>query len=80
VFIATFWHFGRASSKRCLPQRFKKKNRDEIPLPNKKANEIKELLLMIYPNVTGKQWARITHENCYYLAKLAHEYQIDAIV
>ena len=35
---------------------------------------------MIYPNVTGKPWIRITHDNCYFLAKLAQEYQIDAIV
>jgi len=59
---------------------FQEKNKEEIPLPDKKANEIKELLLMIYPNVTGKPWIRVTHENCYFLAKLAQEYQIDAIV
>lgn len=59
---------------------FQEKNKDEIPLPDKKANEIRELLLMIYPNVTGKPWVRVTHDNCYFLAKLAQEYQIDAIV
>ena len=59
---------------------FQEKTKEEIPLPDKKANEIKELLLMIYPNVTGKPWVRVTHDNCYFLAKLAHEYQIDAIV
>lgn len=35
---------------------FQEKRRHEIPLPGKKANEIHELLLMIYPNVTGKAW------------------------
>lgn len=59
---------------------FQERNKEEIPLPDKKANEIKELLLMIYPNVTGKPWIRVTHDNCYFLAKLAQEYQIDAIV
>ena len=58
---------------------FQEKTKEEIPLPGKKANEIKELLLMIYPNVTGKPWVRITHGNCYFLAKLAQEYHIDAI-
>ena len=32
---------------------------------------------MIYPLASEKQ---ITEENCYLLVKLAHEYQIDAIV
>ena len=58
---------------------FQEKNKEEIPLPDKKANEIKELLLMIYPNVMGKPWAIVTHENCYFLASLAQEYQIYAI-
>lgn len=59
---------------------FQEKTKGEIPLPGKKANEIKELLLMIYPNVTGKPWVRVGHDNCYFLTKLAQEYQIDAIV
>lgn len=58
---------------------FQERTKQEIPLPDKKANEIKELLLMIYPNVTGKPWVRVTHNNCYFLTKLAQEYQIDAI-
>ena len=49
---------------------FQEKTKEEIPLPDKEANEIRELLLMIYPNVTGKPWVRVTHDNCYYLAKL----------
>ena len=58
---------------------FKEKNLCEIPLPGKKASEIKELLLVIYPTVSGKAWKTITNGNCYFLAKLAHEYQMDAI-
>ena len=58
---------------------FKEKTMCEIPLPGKKASEIKELLLIIYPTVSGKPCKTITNENCYFLAKLAHEYQIDAI-
>lgn len=58
---------------------FQEKTKEEIPLPGKKANEIKELLRMIYPNVTGKPRVRVTHDNCYFLAKLAQEYHIDAI-
>ena len=58
---------------------FQEKRKDEILLPGKKANEIHELLLMIYPNVTGKAWITITQENCHFLARLAQEYQIDAI-
>ena len=59
---------------------FQEKTKEEIPLPGKKANEIKELLLMIYANVTGKPWVRVTRGNCYFLARIAREYQIDAIV
>ena len=56
---------------------FQEKNKNEIHLPDKKSSEVKELLLMIYPSTTEKQ---ITKENCYFLVKLAHEYQMDAIV
>ena len=59
---------------------FQEKSKDEIPLPDKKASEINELLLLIYPNVTGKPWVTITQNNCHFLAKLAQEYQIDSIV
>lgn len=58
---------------------FKEKALCEIPLPGKKASEIKELLLVIYPNKSGKAWKSITNENCYFLAKLAHEYQMNDI-
>ena len=56
---------------------FQEKNKNEIHLPDKKPSEVKELLLMIYPSTAEKQ---ITEENCYFLVKLAHEYQMDAIV
>ena len=55
---------------------FKEKNEDEIPLPGKKAREIRALLLMMYPSVEEKQ---VTKANCYFLFELAHEYQIESI-
>ena len=55
---------------------FKEKNKDEIPLPGKKAREIQTLLLMMYPSVEEKQ---VTKANCYFLFELAHEYQIESI-
>ena len=56
---------------------FQEKDKNEIPLPGKKASEIKEMLLLIYPSVKERP---ITEENCYFLVKLAHEYQMAAIV
>ena len=56
---------------------FQEKDKNEICLPDKKASEIKELLLQIYPSATERA---ITQENCYFLLKLAHEYQMEAIV
>lgn len=58
---------------------FQEKNLYEIPLPGKKASEIKELLLIIYPTKSGKAWKTITNENCYFLVKLANEYQMEDI-
>ena len=58
---------------------FKEKNSCEIPLPDKKASEIKELLLIIYLNISGKAWNTVTNENCYFLVKLADEYQMEEI-
>ena len=55
---------------------FKEKNNDEIPLPGKKAREVKTFLLMMYPSVEEKQ---VTKANCYSLFELAHEYQIESI-
>ena len=59
---------------------FKEKNMYEIPLPGKKASEIKELLLIIYPTVSETGWNTVTSENCYFLGELAEEYQMDAIM
>ena len=47
-----------------------------IPLPEKKASEIKEVLQMMYPSLEEKL---VTKRNCYFLFELAHEYQIDSI-
>ena len=57
----------------------KDKNSYEIPLPGKKASEIKELLLIIYLNISGKAWNTVTNQNCYFLVKLADEYQMEEI-
>jgi len=46
---------------------FQEKSKDEFPLPDKKASEINELLLLIYPNVTGKPWVTNTQNNCHFL-------------
>ena len=59
---------------------FQEKDRNEIPLPGKKMSEVKELLLMIYPSDPSTAEKQITKENCHFLVKLAHEYQMDAIV
>ena len=56
---------------------FQEKDKSEVPLPGKKASEIREMLLLIYPSLTERE---ITEENCYFLLKLAHEYQMEAIV
>ena len=56
---------------------FQEMSKTEIPLPDKKASEIKELLRQIYPSVGERA---ITEKNCYFLLKLAHEYQMEAIV
>ncbi|XP_078382324.1 BTB and MATH domain-containing protein 38-like [Oculina patagonica] len=55
---------------------FKEKDKNEVPLPGKKASEIREMLLLIYPSVAKKV---ITEGNCYFLVKLAHEYQMEAL-
>jgi len=56
---------------------FQEKDKNEVPLPGKKASEIEEMLRQIYPSVTERG---ITQKNCYFLVKLAHEYQMEAIV
>ena len=60
-----------------LTSEFQEKNKNEVPLPGKKASEIREMLLLIYPALTERE---ITGKKCYFLVKLAHEYQIDEIV
>jgi len=62
---------------RMFTSEFQEKDNSEIPLPGKNSCEVKELLLMIYPSTAEKQ---ITEENCYFLVKLAHEYQMDGLV
>ncbi|KXJ28032.1 BTB and MATH domain-containing protein 36 [Exaiptasia diaphana] len=47
---------------------------NEITLHGKKSNEIKDMLLVIYP--TSK---KVTEENCYYLLSLAQEYQMEQL-
>lgn len=53
---------------------FKEKSSSEIPLPGKKAKEVKEMLLVVYP--TSKP---INEDNCYYLLSLAREYQMEQL-
>ena len=45
----------------------------------KKASEIKELLLIIYPTKSGETWKVLTSKNCFFLLKLAREYQMEDI-
>lgn len=59
---------------------FQEKDKKEVPLPDKKSSEVQELLLMIYSSVADREAKQITEENCYFLVKLAHEYQMGAIV
>ena len=62
-----------------LTSEFQEKEKKEISLPGKKANEVKELLQVIYPTVERKPPDEIKVENCHYLLSLAHEYQMAAI-
>ena len=55
------------------------KEKKEICRPGKKANEVKELLQVIYPTVERKPPDEIKGENCHLLLSLAHEYQMAAI-
>lgn len=54
---------------------FKEKDADEITLPDKKAAEIREMLLVIYP-VSCKQ---VDDINLHFLLPLAQEYQINML-
>ncbi|XP_031566413.1 uncharacterized protein LOC116301482 [Actinia tenebrosa] len=55
---------------------FRESNAKEIPLPGKRAEEVKELLHVIYSS-----WSKpkITDENYQFLLQLADEYQMDRV-
>ena len=79
-------HVHRAVLALCSPvfetmftSEFQEKEKKEISLPGKKANEVKELLQVIYPTVERKPPDEIKEDNCHYLLSLAHEYQMAAI-
>lgn len=55
---------------------FKEKTAQEVPLPDKKFHEIREMLLMIYPT-KGKS---VDESNCNFLLALAHEYEIRTVI
>ena len=57
---------------RMFAAEFKEKTAEEIPLPGKKASELKELLLMIYPTSTRQ----INESNYGFLLDLAKEYMM----
>ncbi|XP_020600660.1 kelch-like protein 30 [Orbicella faveolata] len=54
---------------------FKEKEADEIPLPEKKAAEIREMLMVIYPRFCKP----VNATNLYFLLPLAREYQITVL-
>ena len=79
-------HVHRAVLALCSPvfekmftSKFQEREKKEIPLPYKKAKEVKELLQIIYPTVERKPPDEIKEENCHYLLILAQEYQMEAI-
>ena len=51
---------------------FKEKQLDEVPLPEKKASEIREMLLVMYVKTKP-----VTEDNVFFLLDLAQEYQMD---
>ena len=80
-------HVHRAVLALCSPvfekmftSEFQDKEEKEISLAGKKANEVKELLQVIYLTVERKPPGLIKEENCHYLLILAHEYQMAVIV
>ena len=58
-----------------LTSDFREKSALEISLPEKKAEEIEQLLRAIYPDREFK----ITNNNCFFLLTLSFEYQIDVL-
>ncbi|XP_073259306.1 BTB and MATH domain-containing protein 36-like [Porites lutea] len=68
--------------KKMFTPEFQEKEKKEIFLPGKKANEVKELLQIIYVYRTEEgnpPDELINEENCHYLLILAQEYQMEAI-
>lgn len=55
---------------------FKEKTAQTLPLPEKKASEIREMLLVIYPT-SAKQ---IDESNYHFLLNLADEYMMKSLV
>ena len=60
---------------RMFSAEFKEKDADEILLPGKKAAEIREMLLVIYPSFCK----RVTDNNLDFLLSLAREYQMTVL-
>ena len=57
---------------RMFTAEFKEKTAEEVPLPDKKASEIKEMLLVIYPTCEKP----IDDNNYVFLLELAEEYMM----
>ena len=60
---------------RMFSAEFKEKDAEEIPLPGKKATEIREMLLVSYPSFCK----RVTDNNLDFLLPLAREYQMTVL-
>ena len=61
---------------RMLRGDFKEKTARSIPLPGKKYDQVREMLLAIYPTALKS----ITEHNCDFLLILAHEYQMTHLI
>ena len=73
------FHVHRHILASCSPlfeDKFISMNADEISLPGKKADDVREMLFAIYPHV----WKDISEENCLSLVELAHEYKIQSLL
>ena len=66
--------------KKMFTSEFQEKGKNEISLPGKKADEIIQLLQIVYPSVSKKPTDQIKEGNCRFLLRLADEYQMEAIV
>lgn len=56
---------------------FSERKETEISFPNKASEEFKEILVMVY---SCAESPAVTNGNCFFLLKLAHEYQIDCAI